>query len=112
MEQRPDNGSAHSPDPVEEVPVDDGEIVDELPEDLNLSEFVGPYTFPNNNRRRIPAATYILIGLGCILAFATSSVRCFCSTRFRWSQVGNRSPDGSWTPNRWSCSCPVRRHVC
>jgi len=47
----------------------DDEIVDELPEDLNLSEFVGPYTFPNNNRRRIPAAMYIVIGLGAVLAF-------------------------------------------
>jgi len=44
----------------------DDEVVDELPEDLNLAEFVGPYTFPNNNRRRIPAAIYIVIGLGCL----------------------------------------------
>ncbi|MGI9578120.1 MAG: hypothetical protein ACR2OH_07985, partial [Microthrixaceae bacterium] len=49
--------------------VADSEIVDELPEDLNLSEFVGPYTFPNNNRRRIPAAMYIVIGLGSIGAY-------------------------------------------
>lgn len=48
----------------------DDEIVDELPEDLNLAEFVGPYTFPNNNRRRIPAAMYLVIGLGCIVLFA------------------------------------------
>jgi len=59
------------PDAVDE-PVSDGEFVDELPEDLDLSEFVGPYTFPNNNRRRIPAAIYIVLGLGCIAVFATS----------------------------------------
>lgn len=47
-----------------EPPAD--EVVDELPEDLNLAEFVGPYTFPNNNRRRIPAAMYVVIGLGCL----------------------------------------------
>lgn len=41
------------------------EYVDELPEDLN-PDFVGPHTFPNNNRRRIPAALYLLIGLVCI----------------------------------------------
>jgi hypothetical protein len=44
-------------------PQSDDEVVDELPEDLNLAEFVGPYTFPNNNRRRIPAAMYMVIGL-------------------------------------------------
>jgi len=42
------------------------EYVDELPEDLNLAEFVGPYTFPNNNRRRIPATIYLVMGLGCV----------------------------------------------
>ena len=50
-------------------PLSDGEVVDELPDDLNLAEFVGPHTFPNNNRRRIPAATYIVIGLGCVAAW-------------------------------------------
>lgn len=50
-------------DPAGE-PVD--EYVDELPEDLDLSGFVGPYTFPNNNRRRVPAVLYVLFGIGCI----------------------------------------------
>ena len=49
----------------------DDEYVDELPDDLNLSEFVGPHTFPNNNRRRIPAVIYLLIGAGCIVLWAT-----------------------------------------
>lgn len=48
---------------------DDGAVVDELPDDLNLSEFVGPHTFPNNDRRRIPAAMYLVIGLGCLVAY-------------------------------------------
>lgn len=48
----------------------DEEVVDELPYDLNLAEFVGPYTFPNNNRRRIPAAMYIVIGIGCLVVWA------------------------------------------
>jgi hypothetical protein len=42
------------------------EIRDELPEELDASNFVGPYMFPNNNRRRIPAVFYVLIGLGAI----------------------------------------------
>ena len=28
---------------------------DELPDELNAAEFVGPDLFPNNNRRRIPS---------------------------------------------------------
>jgi hypothetical protein len=45
---------------------DEEEIRDELPEDLDASNFVGPYMFPNNNRRRIPAVLYMIIGLGAI----------------------------------------------
>ncbi len=50
-----------------EVRADD-ELFDELPEDLDLDAlgFVGPRTFPNNNRRRIPAALYLLMGSGAI----------------------------------------------
>ena len=40
----------------------DDEHTDELPEDLDASLAV-PVTFPNNNRRRIPAALYIVIGV-------------------------------------------------
>lgn len=60
------------PEPAERLDdevVTDADVVDELPEDLNIADFVGPYTFPNNNRRRIPAAMYIVIGLGCIGAY-------------------------------------------
>jgi hypothetical protein len=49
--------------------VDDDEYVDELPEDLDLTGFVGPHTFPNNNRRRIPAALYLLFGVGCVALY-------------------------------------------
>ena len=53
-------------------PAPDGEeYVDELPEDLDLSGFVGPHTFPNNNRRRIPAVLYVLFGGLCLLLWAT-----------------------------------------
>jgi hypothetical protein len=48
----------------------DEEIRDELPEDLDAAGYVGPYLFPNNNRRRIPAVLYIVIGLGCIALYA------------------------------------------
>jgi hypothetical protein len=48
----------------------DEDVVDQLPEDLNASEFVGPYVFPNNNRRRVPGYLYLVIGAGCIAGWA------------------------------------------
>lgn len=41
---------------------DDAEHRDELPEDLDASGFVGPYTFPDNKRRRIPGLIYLTTG--------------------------------------------------
>src|SRR3546814_13572334 len=48
----------------------DAEVRDELPEDLNASAFVGPYVFPNNNRRRIPGYLYLGLGLACLAQWA------------------------------------------
>ncbi len=39
---------------------------DELPEDLDVTAYVGPSVFPNITRRRIPAALYALAALGCV----------------------------------------------
>ena len=36
----------------------DDEYYDELPDDLNAADFVGPYLFPNNSKRRIPGVLY------------------------------------------------------
>ncbi len=57
---------------VDDVSVDDADVRDELPEDLNVSEFVGPYVFPNNNRRRVPGYLYLAIGAVCIALWATA----------------------------------------
>jgi hypothetical protein len=46
-------------------PLSDADIRDALPEDLDASGYVGPYLFPNNNRRRIPAILYWVIAAGC-----------------------------------------------
>ena len=59
-------------DEVLEPDSGDAEVRDELPEDLNVSEFVGPYVFPNNNRRRVPGYLYLLIGAACIALWATA----------------------------------------
>jgi len=35
---------------------------------LDASGYVGPYSFPNNNRRRITAGICAVAGVGCITA--------------------------------------------
>jgi hypothetical protein len=49
---------------------DDGDVRDELPEDLDASGYVGPYTFPDNARRRIPGVLYLLVAAACALTWA------------------------------------------
>ncbi len=55
------------PDEQHDGALDPGEIRDELPEDLDRG-FVGPYQFPDNKRRRIPAAIYVVIGAIAVAA--------------------------------------------
>lgn len=43
--------------------------VDELPEDLDAAGYVGPYTFPNNNRRRVPGYLYLMVAVACLVAW-------------------------------------------
>jgi hypothetical protein len=39
-----------------------GDIIDELPDELNAVDYVGPYQFPDNKRRRVPALLYAALG--------------------------------------------------
>ncbi len=43
------------------------EIRDELPDDLIAAGYVGPYQFPDNSRRRVPGALYLVLGAGALL---------------------------------------------
>lgn len=45
------------------------EIRDTLPDDLDITGFVGPYQFPDNSRRRIPAAMYLIIAALLVVAW-------------------------------------------
>lgn len=56
---------------AESEPRDD-EIRDELPEDLDAAGYVGPYVFPDNNRRRIPGYLYLLTAAACIALWAAA----------------------------------------
>ena len=51
------------------VAVDPGDVRDELPADLDVSDFVGPYKFPDNSRRRTPGVMYLVIAALCVLAY-------------------------------------------
>src|SRR3954468_14456833 len=53
------------------TPLSDDDIRDALPEDLDAAGYVGPYMFPNNNRRRIPGIVYLVLALGCFLLWVT-----------------------------------------
>ncbi len=44
---------------------------DTLPSDLDASGYVGPYTFPDNKRRRSPGALYIACGLALMVLWLT-----------------------------------------
>jgi hypothetical protein len=52
---------------------DDEELPDELPEELQPSSgLVGPYMFPDNNRRRVPAVLYWVLGAAAIALWAAT----------------------------------------
>jgi hypothetical protein len=69
-EPRPDDAApgTEGHGPAADGPRDD-EVVDELPEDLDAAGFVGPYVFPDNNRRRIPGYLYLGLALACVAAW-------------------------------------------
>jgi hypothetical protein len=46
---------------------DTEDLRDSLPDDLNASEYVGPYQFPDNSRRRRPAYLYFGVAAICLL---------------------------------------------
>ena len=64
-----DNASSEEDDRAVEAP-SDADHVDELPEDLDAAGFVGPYLFPNNNRRRIPGYLYLATAAACVAVWA------------------------------------------
>ena len=46
---------------------DTEDLRDALPDDLNASQYAGPYQFPDNSRRRRPAYLYFGIAALCLL---------------------------------------------
>lgn len=56
--------------PDDEQATADDEVVDELPEDLDAAGYVGPYMFPDNNRRRVPGYLYLALAVVCVLVWS------------------------------------------
>lgn len=55
---------------VAAVPGDDAEVRDALPEDLDVSGYVGAVTFPDNSRRRVPGMLYLALAAICVAVWA------------------------------------------
>jgi hypothetical protein len=59
-----------TPEPTADIPAGDEDVVDELPEDLDAAGYVGPYLFPNNNRRRVPGYLYLVSAAASVAVWA------------------------------------------
>ena len=44
---------------------------DELPADLDVTAYVGPYTFPDIRRRRAPGLLYLVVAAACFALWVT-----------------------------------------
>ncbi|MBA3956663.1 MAG: hypothetical protein H0X58_08370 [Acidimicrobiia bacterium] len=60
------DGSAPAPSP------DDAEVRDTLPDDLDVSGYMGQVTFPDNSQRRIPGFLYLAIAAVCVVVWAVA----------------------------------------
>ena len=70
-------------------PLRDEDIRDALPEDLDAAGYVGPYLFPNNNRRRVPGILYLVLAAVLLAAwFATrGSSPILVNVGFLWAAL-------------------------
>ena len=67
----------------------DADHRDELPEDLDAAGYVGPYTFPDNARRRIPGAIYVGVAAVCFALWVTAGDDAvLINDGFLWVAVG------------------------
>jgi hypothetical protein len=74
---------------VSDDEIRDDEVRDELPEDLDAAGYVGPYTFPNNNRRRTQGALYLAVAVVCVLIrVAAGSDAVLVNDGFLWAALG------------------------
>ncbi len=65
------------------------EIRYSLPDDLNVTGFVGPYMFPDNSRRKIPALLYLGIAAMCLVLWVMQNANenGLVSDGFLWAAI-------------------------
>ena len=67
----------------------DDDYRDELPADLDVTGYVGPYQFPDNNRRRIPGVLYLVVAAACLALWLTAGDDAvLVNDGFLWVAVG------------------------
>jgi hypothetical protein len=60
---------------------------DTLPDDLNAEAFAGAYRFPDNSRRRIAGAIYIVLAIGILVASYAFEDAAIVNTGWRWASL-------------------------
>jgi hypothetical protein len=65
----------------------DEDVVDALPDDLKAAGYVGPYLFPNNNRRRVPGYLYLALAAGCVALWGLADESPFVNGGFLLAAV-------------------------
>lgn len=80
----------HDDDEVSTPALRDEDIVDALPEDLDAAGYVGPYLFPNNNRRRVPGIIYLVLAAGCLALWLVrrDAAPVLLNDGFAWAALG------------------------
>ena len=64
----------------------DDDVRDELPEDLDAAGYVGPYTFPNNDRRRVQGALYLAVAaVALVLRLVAGDDAVLVNDGFLWA---------------------------
>jgi len=66
--------SAQAQEQAQEQAPGDGDVRDALPDDLDArgAGLVGPYVFPDNNRRRIPGILYLVVATTTVVVVAVA----------------------------------------
>ena len=54
-------------------PDDGDDEAGQLPEDLDITAYRGPYTFPDNSRRRIPGTIHLVVATACLALWLTAA---------------------------------------
>ena len=89
------DGVDDTPDPAEHSidatrALRDEDIRDALPEDLDAAGYVGPYLFPNNNRRRKPGVLYLVVAAVLVVVWLLTkdSGPVLINIGFVWAAAG------------------------